>query len=168
MYSAPSSDSNLNRCIIMRSNKFKLAWDIFVLVVLLVVSMIVPVRLAFSTHDPFIWMLLYTAADVIFAIDLVLTFFTSVPDEFKVYEITDKKYIAKAYLKGWFWVDLISILPIDALLMAGENSATLLARFAKIGKLYKLIRMIRLAKVLKLLKSKNTVVSQFAQKMRIS
>ena len=73
--------------------------------------------------------------------------------------MTDKKKIAKKYLKGWFWVDLISILPIDVILVSSQSKATILARFAKIGKLYKLIRMIRLAKVLKLLKSKNTVVS---------
>ena len=61
-------------------------------------------------------------------------------------------------------------MPLDIALLDTETDAetTVLARFAKIGKLYKLIRMIRLAKVLKLLKSKNTVVSQFTQKMRIN
>lgn len=143
----------------MRNNKFKLAWDIFVLSILLIVSMLVPVRLAFATHDPISWLVTYTVVDSIFAIDLILTFFTSISDENKVYEITNKKFIAKQYLKGWFWIDLISIFPVDALLLADDSSATMLARFAKIGKLYKLIRMIRLAKVFKLLKSKNTVVS---------
>ena len=143
----------------MRNNKFKLAWDIFVLSILLAVSMLVPVRLAFATHDPISWLVAYTVVDSIFAIDLILTFFTSISDENKAYEITKKKIIAKQYLKGWFWVDLISIFPVDALFLADDSSATLLARFAKIGKLYKLIRMIRLAKVFKLLKSKNTVVS---------
>ena len=105
----------------MRSNKCKLAWDIFVLVVLLIVSMVVPIRLAFSTHDPWSWTIAYAIADLIFFIDLVLTFFTSISDDNKVYEITDKKQIAKNYLKGWFWVDLISIFPLDAILMADQN-----------------------------------------------
>ena len=158
LYAAPTQ-GNASSCIIMRSNKCKLAWDIFVLIILLVVSMVVPVRLAFAEHDPLSWTLAYTVADIIFAIDLILTFFTSISDENKVYEITDKKVIAREYLKGWFWIDLISIVPLDAILIADENKATILARFAKIGKLYKLIRMVRLAKVFKLLKSKNTVVT---------
>lgn len=158
-YGADNEANSTTKCIIMRNNIFKIVWDIFVLLVLLMVSMIVPVRLAFTTHEPLVWFIVYLFADCIFAIDLVLTFFTAISDENKVYEETNKKVIAKNYLKGWFWVDLISILPIDAILVTTQSHATVLARFAKIGKLYKLIRMIRLAKVLKLLKSKNTVVS---------
>ena len=73
----------------------------------------------------------------------------------------DKKKIANIYLRGWFWIDLVSILPLDFIFLHNSQNATVMARFAKIGKLYKLIRMIRLAKVLKLLKSKNSVVTQF-------
>lgn len=66
------------------------------------------------------WFAFYTICDLFFLIDLILTFFTSVNDEKKVYEITDKKLIAKKYLKGWFWVDLISILPFDIMLRNNE------------------------------------------------
>ena len=66
------------------------------------------------------WFIFYTICDTFFLIDLILTFFTSVNDEKKVYEITDKKVIAKKYLKGWFWVDLISILPFDIMLRNNE------------------------------------------------
>lgn len=71
--------------------------------------------------------------------------------------MTDKDKIAKEYIKSWFIIDFISILPIDYIMLSSSNQATILARFARIGKLYKLIRMIRLAKVLKLLKSKKQV-----------
>ena len=77
-----SNDVNSSsKCIIMRNNVYKLAWDIFVLAILLCVSMIVPVRLAFSANEPLAWFLVYIIADAIFAIDLVLTFFTTVSDE---------------------------------------------------------------------------------------
>lgn len=169
LYGSPQNENNMSKsCIINRGNIFKVVWDIFVLIILLVVSMIIPIRLAFSIFETTTMHWLYTTIDLIFAIDLVLTFFTSITDEHKVYEITNKKIIAKQYLKGWFWVDLISIIPVDLILVSVESSATVLARFARIGKLHKLIRMVRLAKVFKLLKSKNTVVSQFASQMKIS
>ena len=91
------------------------------LLLLLIVSLIVPVRLAFVEQDSTSWFVFYTITDVFFLIDLILTFFTSVPDEKRVYEITDKEVIAKKYLKGWFWIDLISILPFDIVLPTGDN-----------------------------------------------
>lgn len=95
LYAAPTTGENNRKCIIMRSNKCKLAWDIFVLIILIIVSMVVPIRLAFSTYDPLSWTLAYIIVDCIFTVDLILTFFTSISDENKVYEITDKKKIAK-------------------------------------------------------------------------
>lgn len=85
-YTSSNEVSSKTKCIIMRNNVYKLAWDMFVLVILLIVSMVVPVRLAFSSNEPFVWFLIFMIADCIFAIDLVLTFFTSIPDEHKVYE----------------------------------------------------------------------------------
>ena len=91
------------------------------LLLLLIVGLIVPVRLAFVEQDNGSWFVFYIITDVFFLIDLILTFFTSVPDEKRVYEITDKEVIAKKYLKGWFWIDLISILPFDIVLPTGDN-----------------------------------------------
>ena len=91
------------------------------LMLLLIVSLIVPVRLAFVEQDSTSWFVFYTITDVFFLCDLILTFFTSVPDDKRVYEITNKRIIANKYLKGWFWIDLISILPFDIMLPTGDN-----------------------------------------------
>lgn len=168
LYSEQPHLKTNKRCIIMQSNRYKIIWDLSVLFLLLVVSIVVPIRLAFSEGETLGWFIFYVVTDTIFFIDIILTFFTSVSDEQRVYEITERSQIAKRYLRGWFWIDVLSILPLDYIFISSNSQATILARFAKIGKLYKLIRMIRLAKVLKLLKSKNTVVSQFTQKMRIN
>ena len=140
-------------CIIPSGNKYKIAWDMWVLLLLLFISLVVPVRLAFVEEDSIRWILIYSITDTCFLIDIILTFNTSISDEKRVYELTDKREIARRYLRGWFWIDTISIIPLDFMMLADSNNATILARFAKIGKLYKLIRMIRLAKVLKLLRS---------------
>ena len=85
--------------------------------ILLMVSMIVPIRIAFTDEEPLEWFIFYIVTDSIFLIEIVLNFFTTVSDELKVYEITDRKIIAKKYLKGWFWIDVISIAPIDVFMM---------------------------------------------------
>ena len=158
LYSTNSRKGEKKECIIQHGNPVKILWDMWVLLLLVIISLIVPARLAFATEEPKSWMIFYLTIDAFFFVDIILTFFTSINDDKKVYEITDKRTIARTYLRGWFWIDVVSIIPLDFILLTNTNNATVLARFAKIGKLYKLIRMIRLAKVLKLLKKRNTVV----------
>lgn len=158
IYGSGTQLKKQNKCIISQNNRYKMLWDLWILFLLLIISIIVPIRLAFVEQETKEWFIFYIMTDSFFFIDIILTFFTTISDDQKVYEITDRRVIARKYLKGWFIVDILSILPIDIILI-GTGEATVLARFAKIGKLYKLIRMIRLAKVLKLLKSKNTVMT---------
>ena len=57
--------------------------------------------------------------DSFFFIDIILTFFTSVNDKHRVYQITDRSVIARKYLRGWFFVDVLSIMPIDLIMLGG-------------------------------------------------
>ena len=57
------------------------------------------------------WYIIDKSTDFILLIDIFLNFLTPVYIQHeKVYKI---KAIAKSYLKGWFWLDLISILPFE-------------------------------------------------------
>ena len=76
-----------------------------------------PYRLAFAQYESKAWQVVYITTDIMFLIDIILTFFTSVTDDKQVYEITDKWEIAKKYLKGWFWIDVLSILPLDLIFL---------------------------------------------------
>ena len=59
---------------------------------------------------------MYYSIDMIFLIDLILQFFMTIPECDMKNEVDDRRKIAIAYLKGWFIVDLLSILPFDLLL----------------------------------------------------
>ena len=67
------------------------------------------------------WVTFYIISDIIFFIDIILTFMTAVPDKDDHEHVYDYKYIAKEYLKGWFWIDLIAILPIDYIMFHQQN-----------------------------------------------
>ena len=164
----PTNMSMDYSCLIMSNNPYKIVWDLFVLVLLLVISIIIPIRLAFVEHESKEWRIAYYTIDALFFIDIILTFFTSITDDLGVTEITGKKDIAYRYIKsGWFFIDIFAVLPLD-LFLQQELELNSLFRFSRIGKLYKLIRMTRLAKVLKIIRSRNTVVSHFAEKMKIN
>ena len=57
--------------------------------------------------------------------------------DFKV--VSDRKSISINYIKGWFFVDIVSIIPFDEFFKSGDdvNSSKFhkLARVARIGRL---------------------------------
>ena len=165
----PQKTKVRSKCIIMAGNPKKVFWDLFVLVLLLLVCIIVPYRLAFYPDQSTGWVYFYLIMDFCFFLDIIVTFFTSVPDDATCTEITDRKEIAKLYMKGWFWIDSISIFPFDLIASASQQSnVNSIVRFSKIGKLYKLIRLTRMVKVAKVLKSRDNIMSQFSGALKIS
>ena len=96
-------------------------------------------------------------------------------------EVTDRKQIAINYLKTWFFIDLISIFPIDHAIkffmddggqsgQAADHNGdlNLLLRMAKMGKIYKLIRLVRLVKLFKILKNRENLTAQFSKSLEIN
>ena len=147
-----------SKYVFPQANLLKISWDFFILLELIFISITVPYRICFLDNDSKNWKAFYTWIDVCFGIDILLTFNTSYSETDAMLEIYSRKKIAINYLKGWFIIDLVSIIPFD-FLFQGKTNVTAVAKFARIGRLYKLIRMTRLAKLLKLLKSKNTIVT---------
>ena len=82
---------------------------------LLFVCLILPLHIAFSNTNQG-WCITYYSIDMIFLIDLILQFFMTIAECDMKNEVDDRRKIAIAYLKGWFIVDLLSILPFDLLL----------------------------------------------------
>ena len=95
--------------------------------------------------------------DILFFFDIIINF-NSVIQDTQFNYISDRKEIAKIYLKGWFIVDVVSIFPFDliiSILAQDEEGAVAsnneLVRIARIGKLYKLIKITRLFRLFKLM-----------------
>lgn len=139
----------------------------YVTVLLLFITIIVPVRLAFADEDPLGWKIVYNWIDLSFLIDIILTFFTSYTNHEGVEE-TDFRTIAKNYLSGWFAFDVFSIIPLDYILNNSDLQFNSLFRFAKITKIYKIVRLTRLAKAFKLLKKNKMMMSKFSEKLSLS
>jgi len=120
------------------------------------------------------WKIIFTVIDCLFLVDMFLTFFTSISDEAKMMEVTDKKEIAKEYFCFWFWIDFFSIFPFDEFSRlvtgqgGGRTTGTVLVRTLRMGKIGKLIRLMRLLKVFKIMKNSQQVSSQFSKKLEIN
>lgn len=91
--------------------------------------------------------------DFCFAIDIVLTFFTCTYDENEDL-IVSWKIIACSYIKFWFWIDAISVLPIQFIFETGNMKVLL--RASKLPKLYKITKITRLVRTAKAGKKQNS------------
>jgi hyperpolarization activated cyclic nucleotide-gated potassium channel 2 len=144
-------DPDTVRWLFLPDNKFKNAWDIYVILLLLYAAIIVPYRVCLVESSSFAMFCVDLFIDASFSIDIVLTFFTAI--KIKDLIVTSRAQIAKSYFKGWFFIDLITTIPFQLLEGAedeAQNSKAL--RLARLPRLYRLIRILRLLRVLKMLK----------------
>ena len=158
--------AKVGTCIINPNSKWKLRWDIYIMVMMVMAAIFTPWQLAFVEDDTLGWIILNCTIDVSFLIDIIVTFFTAYYDEKAMNKVTDKKVIAKGYLKFWFWLDLLSIIPFDQILKSTSGDFGNMAKFTRVGRLYKMIRMIRMVKMIRLFKDRKKIVSNLDSVMK--
>ena len=122
-------------------------WDLIVILLAVYNSFSIPLGLAFAPPSyEYTWVkVLNWLIDVCFFFDIVLSFRTSYFNPITGAEVFDPKMIAKNYLKGRFWIDLISTIPFELIdqIVSTNNS--------KIGSVFsclKLIRILRLGRLI--------------------
>ena len=127
--------------------------------------MTVPYRLALITYDTQAWIYINGFVDVCFLLDIIIIFNKTIFDEnFQI--VIDRKIIAAQYIKGWFFVDVLAIIPFD--MFFGGSDLNQVVRIARIGRMYKLIKLTRLIRVLKIIKEKSKFLQYMQQLFKIS
>lgn len=99
------------------------------------------------------WTILNVTFDIIFAIDILIEFNTAIYDDiFKL--VDERKSIAKNYIGGMFFLDLIAVIPFETVLSNWDDASGMnqMIRITKLNRLQKLIKLTRLLKLLKVLK----------------
>ena len=137
--------NNRKRFLIYPEDQPKVFWDLFITTVLLVSCLLTPFNLAFGelNNDPLEWIIINYTIDICFLIDIIIIFNSAFYDnEFIVVE--DRKIIAKEYLRSWFIIDLLAIIPFDLLISTQDQNYGDIARIVRLGRISKLIKMTRL------------------------
>ena len=123
-----------NYFIILPDDPFRPYWDILITFLLLFVCVSAPARIAFTDSDNLMWILIDSVVDSLFLVDIVLDFFFAYHDE-EFNLVDDRTVIAKGYMKSWFVIDVMSIIPISIIFNTGDFNS--LARIARFPKLYR-------------------------------
>jgi len=110
---------------------------------LIYTTIITPFRISFYEDDTIEWIIVDTCVDVIFAIDIFFNFISAYFDS-DLQIILNRKTIAWNYLKSWFIVDFIAILPVQFMVDTQGKDYASLARLARLPRLYRLIKLTKL------------------------
>lgn len=97
--------------------------------------------------------------DLVFLLDIIFSFLTAYYNEIEAL-ITSKKAIAINYLKTWFIIDLITILPLS---LITNNSVNNLGAVARLPRVYKMIKAFKFFRLTKIWKTRNTMRNQISK-----
>jgi len=158
---------NKKNWMIYPESPYKGHWDLFITLILLISCFSTPYIIAFGdvgSNDGRV-KIFENVIDVLFLSDVIVIFNTAFYTE-NFDMIDNRKEIAYNYLKGWFTIDILAILPFDYILALG-NYDVKMVRIVRVGRLYKLVKLTRLLRILKLVKDKNKLMKYLNDLLKV-
>ncbi len=99
-------------------------------------SLLTPFHVAFVEESNVSWKAMECTIDLIFFMDVVFSFISAYYNRMEIL-ISDRKQIALGYLKSWFLIDLIAIIPLELVTNSMINQMGKMARLPRVYKLMK-------------------------------
>mmetsp|Transcript_15496 Transcript_15496/g.38712 ORF Transcript_15496/g.38712 Transcript_15496/m.38712 type:complete len:633 (-) Transcript_15496:160-2058(-) len=126
-------------------------WDIVMFVQLIIIAFLTPFETAFLVPR---WGPLFVfdrVMDALYLVDMGLELFTAYPDPVRTaHMVRVPRLIIRNYLGGWFWFDLIGILPFSMFEAQCTHGVLGFLHRLHILRLLRLVRLLRLTRVKKL------------------
>ena len=148
------------RKIIYPQRSEKIQWDMLMAVLIVYSVAIIPYRICFSMDAVGFFYFFDRSVDILFAVDMLLTFRTAYFRRMDKIFVTIPTEIASNYFKGWFIIDFLSTFPVDTVVMSiimsnndtsgNSKDAAAQIRALKLIRVLRLIRLLKLARLLKL------------------
>jgi len=144
-----------------RSSKLMPKWDIVILVALCFTALVTPVEVAFLEEGQYInglW-IVNRLVDLVFICDIIITFNLAYQASIEQggHWVFHKRVVAYKYLRGWFIIDLVSVVPFWIMTLdynhpfggGNERDVSSEARLPVLMRIIKLLRMLKLARMFK-------------------
>ena len=160
-YQEPRDDSNNKkmRCwgfwLIYPDSKFKITWDLIVILLSVYNSVLIPYEFAYSLDYNILIDLIERGVDLAFMFDIIINFRTAYIDSKTGEMVTKWRKITINYvLYGRFWIDVIASLPLEITSLLVNTSERNLRFF----QMLKMVRLLRLGRMITFLKTKQTFI----------
>jgi hypothetical protein len=155
----PERESNDTKTRLIRITRpFRIRWDLMTMMVALYNCITVPLIVTFEVREATWITVINNFADVAFIVDIGLNFFTTYINSIGE-EVTDLRKIALHYLRLMFWIDLVSAIPFDLLLLIFSSSLPV-PDAVNLTDMLKLVRVFRLNRMIRFLRSNGESKSQ--------
>lgn len=136
------------------TNKF--IWNVLVFFTVVWTTTMVPFRIAFyADEEELTWTVTDIISDVIFVVDIVITFFV-IEEGSDGTPIVTLKGIAKKYLKGYFVFDLISSIPVSTIIYVyfsyktqDRNSNFQFVNLIKTLRIYRVVVIMKILRIIR-------------------
>nr|XP_022331257.1 potassium/sodium hyperpolarization-activated cyclic nucleotide-gated channel 3-like isoform X7 [Crassostrea virginica] len=163
--------------VIHPCSNFRFYWDLFMLVLLLANLIILPVAISFFNNDlTDEWIAFNCISDTVFFLDIIINFRTGIIlNDFADEIILDPKLIAKHYVKSWFFLDLVSTIPMDYIFLWWDAETDIYQmvhagralRILRLAKLLSLLRLLRLSRLVRYVQQWEEFLAVAGKFMRI-
>jgi hypothetical protein len=171
VYSIVSEPADSPACLIIHpQHPCKVSWDVLISFLILYSALLIPFRVGFDVEAEGANNKFDIAVEIVFTIDIFLTFITGYKEQEAL--ISDRCMIARRYISSFFFIDLVSILPIDYVLEAtrpsakGSGSARII-RVLRLFRLMKLARLFRLRRLTTLLEEQLDLSLQMLDMIKV-
>ena len=105
-----------HRLVLMEEDAIKRYWNILMIFLLVYVATWVPYQICFNDSMPNGQLsneeIVDYVVDGLFLVDIIINFFSSYEDPYTGLPVTSFKKISMHYISGWFFLDIIAVLPI--------------------------------------------------------
>ncbi len=127
---------------IRERSRGRIAWDAFVVVLVVISALVVPYQIAFVHHVDLVGSVVIYFIDVVFLFDVWLNFRTTYRSLGA--EVVDRNLIARRYIHGLLAIDLLASIPFDILFLPWRDVALHGISIVLIIRLLRLLRVARL------------------------
>ena len=133
---------------------FKLMWNFLLMLLLFYTATVLPYRICFDFLQSEKWSVLDICVDSFFFTDILVSFNTGLLSVQEKVSYNRKKIAAK-YIKSWFFIDLVSCVPLDYILSKQSDRAIYnrFLRILRVSRIYKIVKILRLLKLLRFTRS---------------
>ena len=138
-------------CVILPDERWKVAWDFFIILLILFSGIYTPFRIAFYEQDTTFWIVLELVVDAFFLMDILLTFVSAYYDHNETL-IDQRSRIACSYVRSWFAIDVVSVFPLS-LIMEGAKLNSL-GKLARLPRIYRFVKVLKLFRMMKFMKAR--------------
>jgi Ion transport protein len=132
-------------------SRFRILWDSFLMIFLLITMILLPLELSFGLLED---NLAFEYCNLsIFTIDILLNFHTAYLHHGE--HIYSHRKIARNYIKSWFFIDLLSTFPFGSMSQYFFNKSNT-PDSAQFLKLFRVIRLLKVLRALRFFKMSNS------------